>query len=376
MAESEIHCTIDLQASAGMEVVSLDWSPYVGWDRVENYLLYRSLRGVASSRELLSTLPGDTYTYEDLDMYCYDQYTYEVIAQGGRGLRSISDTAQGSPAHRLPSIPQHITRVTVENNEFVLVEWDLAELEDAASIVLERNDGNGYRPMLTQDFSDPNIKIQDIDTDIKRGYYTYRLFGIDICGDSTPMGRIGQTIFLQMESSGGVNRLTWTAYEGWPQGVDAYRIETYDAARNQFTTLARVAGNVQSYNDPAFERNQSENCYRLIAEATHMPSLESVSNEICQQQSPRLTAPNAFTPNGDGQNDIFTLQGLFLQQAELQIYNRWGGLVHRTQSADLSWDGLTLSGRAAPEGVYTYVVVGMGVEGTSLRRTGTVHLLR
>jgi len=376
LAPSEIHCTIDLSTQAATERVEVSWTPYVGWSRVEQYLLYRTILGSSSDGELIATLPGDLTTYTDTDMYCYDQYEYKVTALGGRGLSSQSDTAQAIPDHLAPTIPHHMERVSVENDDFLLVEWDELILAQGASVLVERDAGNGYQSIFMQPYDQSNFKYQDVEVDVQEKSYAYRVFSIDSCGDITPAGRIGKSILLEVQTNGRINTLIWTPYEGWPQGVAAYRIEIYDEARNQYQVLARLLGDQTQYTDQAFERRQIQNCYRIVAEAQHRENYESTSNEVCNLQKPKLTAPNAFTPNGDGQNDVFTLEGLFLGEVEMQIFNRWGILVYRTESLDLSWDGYARSGGPSPEGVYTFVVTGRGMDGTRLKRTGTVHLIR
>ncbi len=64
--------------------------------------------------------------------------------------------------------------------------------------------------------------------------------------------------------------------------------------------------------------------------------------------------PNVFTPNGDGRNDIFKLQQAESQPYTMEIYNRFGRLVQRTDQR--GWDGNTGLNRPAAEGVYFYVI--------------------
>ncbi len=49
--------------------------------------------------------------------------------------------------------------------------------------------------------------------------------------------------------------------------------------------------------------------------------------------------PNAFTPNGDGDNDYFQGYGTFLKDYEMWIYDRWGLVIYHTNDYDLPWDG-------------------------------------
>jgi hypothetical protein len=49
--------------------------------------------------------------------------------------------------------------------------------------------------------------------------------------------------------------------------------------------------------------------------------------------------PNVFSPNGDGQNDFFTVYGATWTTYKLEIYNRWGGLVFESENPNIPWSG-------------------------------------
>ena len=82
---------------------------------------------------------------------------------------------------------------------------------------------------------------------------------------------------------------------------------------------------------------------------------------------------SVFTPNNDRINDWFEfpLEQRMEQCTELQIYNRWGQLVHQSEDIFHSWDGRTVSGQEAPVGVYFYVL-----KINALEWKGSVTLLR
>ncbi len=66
--------------------------------------------------------------------------------------------------------------------------------------------------------------------------------------------------------------------------------------------------------------------------------------------------PNAFTPDGDGLNDVFRPVSNNIRQYILNIYNRSGQLVFTSTQPEVGWDG-TLKGELCPEGSYVFVVV-------------------
>ncbi len=90
--------------------------------------------------------------------------------------------------------------------------------------------------------------------------------------------------------------------------------------------------------------------------------------------------PNAFTPNGDGLNDVFgVIPRLdYINQYRISIFNRWGQMIFETTDLNLGWDG-TYQGEACPAGAYVYRIVyndfGMGTQETKVME-GTVMLVR
>lgn len=73
--------------------------------------------------------------------------------------------------------------------------------------------------------------------------------------------------------------------------------------------------------------------------------------ERCPAQ---LEMPNAFSPNGDQVNDQLVLTSEFVQQIDLQIFDRWGKVVFTTNDLQASWDGKIPNGNDAKAGVYFY----------------------
>ena len=83
-----------------------------------------------------------------------------------------------------------------------------------------------------------------------------------------------------------------------------------------------------------------------------------LSSKVCVDNCPLYKLPNTFTPNNDGQNDLFTpiYPYRFVVKVEMKIYNRWGNLVFETTNPDLNWNGSDYkTGKLLNTGVYYYV---------------------
>ena len=86
--------------------------------------------------------------------------------------------------------------------------------------------------------------------------------------------------------------------------------------------------------------------------------------------------PNAFTPNGDGNNEVFKPVLINYQNYELRIYNRWGELMFQTTDVNEGWDG-TYNGSPVQQGVYLYDITLITTEDMTNRQfKGVLHLLR
>ncbi len=69
--------------------------------------------------------------------------------------------------------------------------------------------------------------------------------------------------------------------------------------------------------------------------------------------APLFTIPNAFTPNGDGQNDQICFNADEVVEFHIAIFNRWGERVYESYDVNQCWDGTYRGNRCLP-GVYTY----------------------
>jgi gliding motility-associated-like protein len=96
-------------------------------------------------------------------------------------------------------------------------------------------------------------------------------------------------------------------------------------------------------------------CYAVTA-VDRIGNESAYINVVCIDNCPYYILPNTFTPNGDGQNDVFHpfLPYRFVPKIEMRIYNRWGEEVFRTEDPYIGWDGKDSKGKDVSEGVYLY----------------------
>ena len=89
-----------------------------------------------------------------------------------------------------------------------------------------------------------------------------------------------------------------------------------------------------------------------------------------------IFVPNAFTPNGDGHNDVLRAIPIGMKAfGYFAIWNRWGQRVFYTTDPGIGWDG-TIGGRLGEPGAFVWKVSGIDYKGDPVQQGGTVILIR
>jgi len=161
-------------------------------------------------------------------------------------------------------------------------------------------------------------------------------------------GYAPQTVsFTQLSSGAAVRRYLWTFGDG---GTSTLPAPVYTYMRpGRYTIVLRIDGD-----DPScFDTAQSDIW------------IDSVG----------IRLPTAFTPDGDGVNDVFTGFTYGFETLSISIFDRWGRLVHTDSLPRVYWDG-TQQGMPLPAGSYPYII--RAVQKNGVRRTlkGVVDLIR
>jgi len=89
----------------------------------------------------------------------------------------------------------------------------------------------------------------------------------------------------------------------------------------------------------------------------------------------QIFVPNAFTPNGDGRNDIVYVHSANIRSLKFFIYDQWGELLYTSLNQANGWDG-TYKGTKEPVGVYVYYLEATMNDGLLVNKKGTITLLR
>ena len=169
----------------------------------------------------------------------------------------------------------------------------------------------------------------------------------------------------------------------YPGATVGFKSNTVTINIGGSTTLSPlVTGDIASYSwIPATGLSDAATASPVATPATTTKyNLQVTTPDGCQANATvtvvvlvPIVVPNAFTPNGDGINDIWNIKGLEYYQCTVNIYDRYGTPVYKSAGYSKPWDG-TCGGKALPLGVYYYLIDITGVNPRQL--SGYVTIVR
>ncbi|MNJ82881.1 hypothetical protein D3C87_02930 [compost metagenome] len=122
---------------------------------------------------------------------------------------------------------------------------------------------------------------------------------------------------------------------------------------------------------------QTPGTYTVVLTASNGVCEDTAHLEVIVIPFPpmKIVMPNIFTPNGDGQNDIFFIRLENAVSVEVTIVNRWGNKMATISGLNGFWDG-RLNGNLADDGVYFYNFTATGLDGTTQTGQGNIQLIK
>lgn len=155
---------------------------------------------------------------------------------------------------------------------------------------------------------------------------------------------------LQLNTSG-TGSFSWTPLTGLSDPTVANPILTLAAGTDSITYRVRVTGEAGCY-------GEDDITVRVFS------------------GGPQLFIPTAFTPNGDGRNDVLRPIAVGINQlVYFSIFNRWGQQIFYTNELNKGWDG-TFKGEPQPAGTYVFQAEGIDYLGNRVYKKGTAVLIR
>jgi gliding motility-associated-like protein len=105
--------------------------------------------------------------------------------------------------------------------------------------------------------------------------------------------------------------------------------------------------------------------------------LTSISQVDSIYEEPAIYIPNSFTPNYDGYNDVWRVDGIGIESIEIIIMNKWGKPVFTSTDLHTTWDGSNNQGDYFVQNeIYSYIVKWKPINNQIKVLTGNISVLR
>ncbi|HXP49188.1 MAG TPA: PKD domain-containing protein, partial [Bacteroidia bacterium] len=176
------------------------------------------------------------------------------------------------------------------------------------------------------------------------------------------------------------------AYTASPQPVTI--LEPTITFTDQSTDAYGIKKWLWQFNDPLDGTDSIQNpTYTFTDTGTFCPELTVTNIHGCKDSvdhciiiSPFFTLyiPNAFSPNADGINDVFTAKGTYVCSFDMYIFDRWGMMLYYTDDINKGWDGTVQGGTLiSQEDTYVYLITATDcVEHKKHRYVGRVTIVK
>jgi gliding motility-associated-like protein len=140
-------------------------------------------------------------------------------------------------------------------------------------------------------------------------------------------------------------------------------------------------GDAGSPDNSSIEENPSHvypatgNYQVILIVANGFGCLDTLFKNITVRQANNIFIPTGFTPNSDGNNDIFRVRGNNILYSEMSVYSSWGQRIFYSEKETKGWDG-TLNGSVVPNGNYAYVITVQYETGEQETFKGNISVIR
>ncbi|HOY32026.1 MAG TPA: gliding motility-associated C-terminal domain-containing protein [Bacteroidales bacterium] len=200
------------------------------------------------------------------------------------------------------------------------------------------------------------------------GYYDVTITDSRLCQLSNAFSIVIDSVFAHVQVYSDKD----TIYQGQSTGLHATQIP------NCTYTWTPTTGLDNPYQpNPVASPGETTTYYLTIADpygCIYTDTLKIIVLEVfCDE--PYIYVPNAFTPNGDGKNDILFVRSKMISEFNFLVYDRWGEKVFETQDINKGWDG-KFKGKICDPGVFVYYLDAWCHNKLQYSKKGNVTLIR
>jgi gliding motility-associated-like protein len=115
-------------------------------------------------------------------------------------------------------------------------------------------------------------------------------------------------------------------------------------------------GNASSIANPSQIYPNTGNYSVVLVASNNNQCWDTTKITVIVEDNFSLIIPNVFTPNGDGVNDLFIVTATGIKAFDCAIYDRWGLKMKEITDVTTGWEGKSLSGSSASDGIYYYII--------------------
>jgi gliding motility-associated-like protein len=359
LTDSKVITSMTLSGKSEEGKNILTWNKYPADADFAGYDLLRDGTIIESFNSI------DDVSYTDEDVACGSYSEYQVIAK----IKDVTSTSAPVGVKTEVSTARAITQasVSVAGDNMVVIKANVpgAGPNSTYDLSIEKAEAGAttFKKIITlynqNEYSDPDVKTNELS-------YCYRLNYQNSCGQKLPVTAPICTILLKKN----LTTLTWTPESPLLEGIDNYEVNQIASSGsntipNQLNTSYTVQLNSQSDLEYNFQ----------VRANSASGDFESLSNIINYKRSAGVFVPDAFSPNGDGYNDLLEAKSTQLQSFSFSVMNRWGEVVFHSDDITVGWDG-TIKGKSAPVGSYVYKMTFVDDINQTVEKSGTFMLLR
>jgi gliding motility-associated-like protein len=354
-------CPVELRVSSTNRQNRLEWTQPAG-SAVTDYQILRN-------DQPLTTVAATLREYLDLAVTCGVTYRYRVIARSAGATSESAERTVLTVASQAPAAPQLTASFRPDGT--VEIQPAVPLTDPDSRLLVRRSLGAG-----TVDVPVPaQLPVLDQPGDVTPALvpcYSARLS--DPCGNVSVDGPSACPPVLAaqaLDRDGNQIGLTWAEPQGQGSGW-SYQLILLDADNREVSRSSLSAGPFPvSAPTPPADRQVLR--YRLAA--TSAGGLTVFSNVAPVTRQLVFAIPTAFTPNGDGLNDVLEIKGRFLKTFNFTLFDRSGLVVFRATERSQTWDGRIRGVEAAPQ-VFPFQFETTDETGRRIVQRGTVTLLR
>ncbi|MCF2499912.1 T9SS type B sorting domain-containing protein [Dyadobacter chenhuakuii] len=358
--DSRVYSSMTLSGKSEDGKNILTWSKYPDATDFTSYDLLRD----GTIVKTFTSINDITYTDEDVECGSYSEY--QVVAK----INDVTSTSApvGVKAEIASPKPIKDAAVTVDGDHLVTIKASVpgAGPNSTYDLTIEKAEAGAtlFKKIITlfnqSEYSDPEVKTDEIS-------YCYRISYTNSCGQKVPASQPICTILLKKN----LTTLNWSTESPILAGVSGYDVIRVGSSAPEEAIPVQMNS---SYTVKVNAQSDLEYNFKVRANSTQ-GGFESLSNVVNYKRSAGVFVPQAFSPNGDGYNDVLEAKSNQLQSFNFSVMNRWGQVVFHSNDIASGWDG-TINGANAPEGSYVYKMTFVDDINQTVEKSGTFMLLR